>query len=65
MTVHSTSAAPSVAMAHAGAGYLPRASPGGGRSTTNPPGVVELLGGKVPGSWRNSMPKVAYTAVLR
>ena len=30
--MHRTSAAPSVAIAHAGAGYLPRASPGGGRS---------------------------------
>ena len=54
-SVPSKSAAPSRAITQGEAGYLPRASPGGGRSTTTPPEAAALAEGKLPGSWRNSM----------
>ena len=50
------SAAPSTRMARGEVGYLPRASPGGGRSTTKPPAAAASVGPEFGPARRKSIP---------
>ncbi len=53
-------------MAHGEAGYLPRAKPGGGRSSTRPLGAKASVVAWRPSrpSWRKRMPQTRYPCGL-